>query len=94
MEISGARVLVAGATGTLGGVLTAEPAGRGARPALAGRPGPVARTALPVAGAAPPLPAGGDPYQLVKAVVAAPATDAALLRTGPDKTPAVERRAR
>ncbi|MER6678179.1 SDR family NAD(P)-dependent oxidoreductase [Streptomyces sp. NPDC000983] len=37
MDIDGARVLVAGATGELGTALTAELAGRGARPALAGR---------------------------------------------------------
>ena len=33
MEINGARALVAGATGTLGGALTAGPTVRGARPA-------------------------------------------------------------
>ncbi|MFE5613634.1 SDR family NAD(P)-dependent oxidoreductase [Streptomyces sp. NPDC056524] len=37
MELSGARVLVAGATGVLGGAITAEIVGRGARAALAGR---------------------------------------------------------
>ncbi|MFD3441127.1 SDR family NAD(P)-dependent oxidoreductase [Streptomyces sp. NPDC058685] len=37
MDIDGARVLVAGATGVLGSVLTAELARRGARPALAAR---------------------------------------------------------
>ncbi|MFF5482155.1 SDR family NAD(P)-dependent oxidoreductase [Streptomyces sp. NPDC012935] len=37
MNINGARVLVAGATGVLGSALTAELAARGARPALAGR---------------------------------------------------------
>ncbi|MEV6840394.1 SDR family oxidoreductase [Streptomyces sp. NPDC051133] len=37
MNLDGARVLVAGATGVLGGALTAELAGRGARPVLAGR---------------------------------------------------------
>lgn len=37
MNLEGARVLVAGATGVLGGALTAELAARGARPALAGR---------------------------------------------------------
>ncbi|MDI3419107.1 SDR family NAD(P)-dependent oxidoreductase [Streptomyces luteolus] len=37
MDIAGSRVLVAGATGVLGGALTAELVGRGARPVLAGR---------------------------------------------------------
>lgn len=37
MNLDGARVLVAGATGVLGGALTAELRERGARPALAGR---------------------------------------------------------
>ncbi|MEU1470540.1 SDR family oxidoreductase [Streptomyces sp. NPDC005761] len=37
MELSGARVMVAGATGVLGGAITAEVAGRGALVALAGR---------------------------------------------------------
>lgn len=37
MELSGARVLVAGATGVLGGAITDELADRGARVALAGR---------------------------------------------------------
>ncbi|MDK0524115.1 hypothetical protein [Streptomyces sp. ML-6] len=35
--LGGARVLGTGATGALGGAITAEPAGRGARAALAGR---------------------------------------------------------
>lgn len=37
MELRGARVLVAGATGVLGGAITTELTGRGARVALAGR---------------------------------------------------------
>ncbi len=37
MDINGARVLVAGATGVLGDALTTELVRRGARPALAGR---------------------------------------------------------
>lgn len=37
MELSGARVLVAGATGVLGGAITTEPADRGAGVAPAGR---------------------------------------------------------
>ncbi|MFE6335799.1 SDR family NAD(P)-dependent oxidoreductase [Streptomyces sp. NPDC057798] len=37
MDINGARVLVAGATGALGAALTAEPVRQGARPAIAGR---------------------------------------------------------
>jgi short-subunit dehydrogenase len=48
----------------------------------------------PVAGTAPPLPAGGEHRQVVKAVVDALATDAELLRTASDSTPVVERRAR
>ncbi|MGY0063889.1 SDR family NAD(P)-dependent oxidoreductase [Streptomyces sp. LZ34] len=48
----------------------------------------------PVAGTAPPMPSGGDPRQVVRAVADAPATDAELLRTAPDGTPVVERRAR
>ncbi|MFD0319037.1 SDR family NAD(P)-dependent oxidoreductase [Streptomyces flavalbus] len=39
MELNGARVLVAGATGVLGGAITTELADRGARVALAGRAG-------------------------------------------------------
>ncbi|MFB7513036.1 SDR family NAD(P)-dependent oxidoreductase [Streptomyces sp. NPDC056144] len=46
MELNGARVLVAGATGVLGGAITAELVRRGARAALAGRdPGALARAA-------------------------------------------------
>ncbi|WP_406729338.1 SDR family oxidoreductase [Streptomyces sp. GD-15H] len=46
VDVNGARVLVAGATGVLGGAITAELAGRGARPALAGRdPARLARAA-------------------------------------------------
>ncbi|RSS10629.1 SDR family oxidoreductase [Streptomyces sp. WAC08401] len=37
MELTEARILVAGATGALGGAITAQLAGRGARVALAGR---------------------------------------------------------
>ncbi|MGW8065246.1 SDR family NAD(P)-dependent oxidoreductase [Streptomyces ziwulingensis] len=48
----------------------------------------------PVAGTAPPLPAGGDPRRVAAAVADALAADAELLRTGPDGTPVVERRAR
>ncbi|MFI6646970.1 SDR family NAD(P)-dependent oxidoreductase [Streptomyces sp. NPDC050529] len=52
MELSGTRVLVAGATGVLGGAITAEVAGRGARVALAGRdPSRLARAALAYPGA-------------------------------------------
>ncbi|MFD0304397.1 SDR family NAD(P)-dependent oxidoreductase [Streptomyces sp. NPDC127119] len=47
-----------------------------------------------VVGTAPPLPAGGDPRDVVGAVVEAMAADAELLRTAPDGTPVVERRAR
>ncbi|MFI8307748.1 SDR family NAD(P)-dependent oxidoreductase [Streptomyces sp. NPDC085927] len=48
----------------------------------------------PVAGTAPPMPAGGDPRQVVAAVADAMAADAELLRTAPDGTPVVEQRAR
>ncbi|MFE9970325.1 SDR family NAD(P)-dependent oxidoreductase [Streptomyces hirsutus] len=48
----------------------------------------------PVAGTAPPLPPGGDPRRVVAAVADAMAADAELLRTAPDGTPVVERRAR
>ncbi|MFE6489168.1 SDR family NAD(P)-dependent oxidoreductase [Streptomyces sp. NPDC057757] len=47
----------------------------------------------PVAGTAPPLPAGGDPRQVVRAVADAMATDAELVRTAPNGMPVVERRA-
>lgn len=47
-----------------------------------------------VAGTAPPMPEGGDPHQVVRAVADAMAADAELLRTDPDGTPVVERRAR
>ncbi|MFJ8192084.1 SDR family NAD(P)-dependent oxidoreductase [Streptomyces sp. NPDC096094] len=48
----------------------------------------------PVAGTAPPLPRGGDPRRLAVAVADALEADAELLRSGPDGTPVVERRAR
>ncbi|MFC5958421.1 SDR family NAD(P)-dependent oxidoreductase [Streptomyces pratens] len=48
----------------------------------------------PVAGTAPPMPAGGDPRRVVTAVADAMAADAELLRTAPDGTPVVEQRAR
>ncbi|MFC9463165.1 SDR family NAD(P)-dependent oxidoreductase [Streptomyces coelicoflavus] len=48
----------------------------------------------PVAGTAPPLPKGGDPHEVAAAVAEALAADAELLRTRPDATPVVERRAR
>ncbi|MFF3735494.1 SDR family NAD(P)-dependent oxidoreductase [Streptomyces sp. NPDC002476] len=52
MDINGAHVLVAGATGVVGGALTAELAARAARPALAGRgPGRLARAAQEYPGA-------------------------------------------
>ncbi|MGC5561739.1 SDR family NAD(P)-dependent oxidoreductase [Streptomyces sp. FR-108] len=47
-----------------------------------------------VVGTAPPLPAGGDPRDVVRAVADAMAADAELLRTAADGTPVVERRAR
>ncbi|MFD4260412.1 SDR family NAD(P)-dependent oxidoreductase [Streptomyces sp. NPDC058534] len=48
----------------------------------------------PVAGTAPPMPAGGDPHRVVAAVADALEADAELVRTDPDGTPVVERRAR
>ncbi|MFD9607072.1 SDR family NAD(P)-dependent oxidoreductase [Streptomyces sp. NPDC059970] len=52
MDINGAHVLVAGATGVIGGAFTAELAARAARPALAGRgPGRLARAAQEYPGA-------------------------------------------
>ncbi|MEU5365892.1 SDR family oxidoreductase [Streptomyces sp. NPDC005925] len=48
----------------------------------------------PVAGTAPPLPRGGNPHQVAGAVADALEADAELLRTEPDGTPVVERRAR
>ncbi|OQD56304.1 SDR family oxidoreductase [Streptomyces phaeoluteigriseus] len=48
----------------------------------------------PVAGTAPPMPAGGDPHRVVAALADAMETDAELLFTAPDGTPVVERRAR
>ncbi|MFD8555274.1 SDR family oxidoreductase, partial [Streptomyces fradiae] len=48
----------------------------------------------PVAGTAPPLPPGGDPRRVVAALADAMEADAELLRTAPDGTPVVERRAR
>lgn len=69
MELSGARVLVAGATGALGGAITAELADRGARVALAGRDrGRLAHTAR----AYPSAPTAGfdayDPGSCARAV--------------------------
>ncbi|WP_069884308.1 SDR family NAD(P)-dependent oxidoreductase [Streptomyces luteocolor] len=47
-----------------------------------------------VAGAAPALPAGADMQKLVSAVVDALSSGAELVRTAPDGTPVIERRAR
>lgn len=47
-----------------------------------------------VAGTAPVMPTGGDPHQAVGAVADAMEADAELLRTTPDGTFVVERRAR
>ncbi|MFI8193289.1 SDR family NAD(P)-dependent oxidoreductase [Streptomyces sp. NPDC085946] len=69
MEIDGARVLVAGATGVLGGMITAELVGRGARPALAGRdPQRLARTARAYPGAPTVLFDAYDPGSCARAV--------------------------
>ncbi|MGW4234205.1 SDR family NAD(P)-dependent oxidoreductase [Streptomyces sp. NPDC004980] len=48
----------------------------------------------PVAGTAPPMPAGGDPHQLVGAAADAMEADAELVHTTPDGMPVVEKRAR
>ncbi|MCK1795700.1 SDR family oxidoreductase [Streptomyces sp. XM4193] len=48
----------------------------------------------PVAGTAPPLPAGADLREVVAAVAEALSTGAELVRTGPDGSAVVERRAR
>ncbi|MCZ7415870.1 SDR family NAD(P)-dependent oxidoreductase [Streptomyces sp. WMMC897] len=69
MKLDGARVLVVGATGTLGGALAAELAGRGARLTLAGRdPARLVRAA----GAYPGTPAvvfdAYDPESCARAV--------------------------
>ncbi|MFF0105234.1 SDR family NAD(P)-dependent oxidoreductase [Streptomyces hirsutus] len=69
MDINGARVLVAGATGVLGGALTAELAGRGARPALAGRdPARLAEAARAYPGAPALLFDAYDPASCARAV--------------------------
>ncbi|MEV6934224.1 hypothetical protein AB0N19_07105 [Streptomyces sp. NPDC051132] len=86
--MSGARVLVAGATGALGGATTAEPAGRGARVALPGRDrGRLPHTVRAHSGA----PAAGfdarDPGSRARAGHAAAAAlqglDAAVVASGP-----------
>ncbi|MFG2683607.1 hypothetical protein [Streptomyces sp. NPDC048392] len=48
----------------------------------------------PVAGTAPPPSGGGDPREVAGAGADAPTADSDLLRTRPDGTPVVERRAR
>lgn len=69
MDISGARVPVAGATGVLGAALAADLSGRGARPALAGRdPGRFARAAQAHAGVPTVL---FDAYDPAGSVIAA-----------------------
>ncbi|GAB2796244.1 hypothetical protein GCM10027073_30090 [Streptomyces chlorus] len=69
MDINGARVLVAGATGVLGSALTAELAGRGARPALAGRdPARLAEAAQAYADAPTLLFDAYDPASCARAV--------------------------
>ncbi|MEU6737256.1 SDR family NAD(P)-dependent oxidoreductase [Streptomyces physcomitrii] len=74
MELDGARVLVAGATGVLGGALTAELAARGARPALAGRdPERLARAARRYPGAPVLLFDAYDPASCARAVAEAAA---------------------
>ncbi|WTS86150.1 SDR family NAD(P)-dependent oxidoreductase [Streptomyces coelicoflavus] len=113
---------MAGATGALGGAIIAEPAGRGARVALAGRdPSRLAHAARAYPGApavrfdayAPEscaravrdasaalggldalVIASGDPRRPATVVADAVETGAELVRSGPDGTPVVERRAR
>lgn len=69
MNLDGARVLVAGATGVLGGALTAELAARGARPALAGRdPDRLARAACAYPGAPTAVFDAYDPASCARAV--------------------------
>ncbi|MFH8462513.1 hypothetical protein [Streptomyces sp. NPDC017991] len=145
MRRNGARVLVAGATGVLGGALIGRDQARGAAavgdevaastgvvaehpqagladyraskaaPSLSAWLGAVRRevrtAGVPVLEVrpgqldtgcadrvvmctAPPSPAAGDPRDAVKAVADAMAADAELLRTAPDGTPLIERRAR
>lgn len=76
MELSGARVLVAGATGVLGGAITAELAGRGSRVALAGRDRSRLDRAAQVHPGAPA--AGFDAYAPESCVRAVRETSAAL----------------
>ncbi|KES08783.1 short-chain dehydrogenase [Streptomyces toyocaensis] len=69
MELDGAHILVAGATGVLGGALTAELAARGARPALAGRdPTRLARAADACPGAPAVVFDAYDPASCARAV--------------------------
>ncbi|WP_329617521.1 SDR family oxidoreductase [Streptomyces brevispora] len=75
MNLDGARVLVAGATGVLGGALTTELAGRGAHPALAGRdPARLAQAATAYPGAPTVLFDAYDPASCARAVHGAAAT--------------------
>ncbi|MGW6202950.1 SDR family NAD(P)-dependent oxidoreductase [Streptomyces sp. NPDC055089] len=69
MNLNGAGVLVAGATGFLGGALAAEPADRGARPVLAGRDrARLAKTAQARPGAPTVLFDAYDPASCARAV--------------------------
>lgn len=99
MELNGARVLVAGATGAtdvLGAAITAEPVSRGARVALDGRD-----PSRPAAAAHPCRPAAAaHSYPVVPTArfdavrrEARPAVGAELPRTDAAGTPVVERRA-
>ncbi|MGW6564889.1 SDR family NAD(P)-dependent oxidoreductase [Streptomyces sp. NPDC054975] len=110
MQLSGARVLVAGATGALAGVITAELVGRGARVALAGRdPSRLADAARACPGAATTLFDAYDPASCARAVehtsaelggldavfvADGPAADAELVRSDPAGAPVIERRTR
>ncbi|MFE7812820.1 SDR family NAD(P)-dependent oxidoreductase [Streptomyces sp. NPDC057433] len=79
MNLNGARVLVAGATGVLGQALTAELAGRGARPALAGRdPARLARAAQAYPDAPTLLFDAYDPASCARAVHGAAAEPGGL----------------
>ncbi|MFF8032160.1 hypothetical protein [Streptomyces sp. NPDC016626] len=84
VDLDGARVPVAGATGVPGGARTAEPAGRGARPALAGHgPAHRARAARAHPGAPHVVRDAYDPAARDRAVHDATAA--------PDGTPVAER---
>jgi NADP-dependent 3-hydroxy acid dehydrogenase YdfG len=71
MELGGARVLVAGATGVLGGELARALHGAGAQVALTGRDGGALRTLAGELGGAPALVADAVDVEAVRAAVEA-----------------------